>query len=111
MSAFLSSLWLLGISNSNPSVSLEANNMLNGVIGPALAYPVSFSAPWPQAAHPVSTFNFGTQAGLAALINATLPKTAEATVFTNIGLRLALSVLAGSNSKSSALPVTGVTNG
>jgi hypothetical protein len=85
MSAFLSSLWLLGISNSNPNVSLEADNMLSGIIGPSMALP--------------------------ALMNALLPQVARDAKTGNAGIRLALPFVLGGNSSVNALPVIGVTHG
>lgn len=105
MSAFLCPLWLLGISNSNPSVSLEAESMLNGVIGPSMALPVLMNASLPKIASFAIVSSSGEKAGLFALVSANSPKVAQNAKTGNAGIRLALPFVLGSDSSTNALPV------
>jgi len=111
MSAFLSPLWLLGISNSNPNVSLEADNMLNGIVGPSMALPTLMNALLPQVARFVTTASPGAKIGLSVLVSASLPGVAQDAKTGNACIRLALPFVLGGNGSVNALPVIGVTHG
>lgn len=57
MSGFVSPLWVLGVCNANPRVSRDADLIVAGVAGPALALPSLVGDNVPLTALPVRTGN------------------------------------------------------